>query len=108
MGVIDEVVGKAVEAFGRQRIIGIFEKEVEIYAKQLDIRPSEIRSYIHLHLRLGSTYSIQNRRVAVQPKKAEQVIEIFNQRVKFYSDVYPLLTKQTIEVVVEGHLKSKV
>ena len=98
MGIADEV-GEALKRFGEQRIVEVFEKEVITYAKQLDMKPSEVRRDIYQHLDL---------KLAVVSEEAEQVIEIFNQRVRFYSDQYPLLTKETIKRVIKEYLVNKV
>ncbi|MCK4453826.1 hypothetical protein KAU51_00535 [Candidatus Parcubacteria bacterium] len=99
MEIIDEVAGEALKAFAKQKIIEVFDEEVQIYAKQLEeIKPSHIRMYIYYYL---------DGKVAAS-EKVEQIIEIFEQRVKFYSTEYPLLSEPAIKEVIKKYLVNRV
>ena len=99
MEIEDDRVDWELKKFGKQKIVGVFEKEVQIYKKQLDMKPSEIRKHIYLYL---------DQRLPVVTEEEEQVIEIFDQRVKFYSTEYPFLSEEVIKKVIKEYLVNEI
>ena len=63
------------------------------------MKPSEILKYIYLYL---------DQRLPVVTEEEEQVIEIFDQRVKFYSTEYPFLSEEVIEKVIKEYLVNEI
>ncbi|MCK5044619.1 hypothetical protein KAR26_02735 [Candidatus Parcubacteria bacterium] len=82
--------------FGRESIIKVFKEEVKTYAKLLDLSEKEVCHHIIQHLIYCALPS--------KSKKEAKVLEIFNERVKFYSTTFPLLTEEVIKEVIKEHL----
>lgn len=77
-----------------------FEEEIAVYGKILEMKEQTIKNYIR--------QSLENNHQPVS-KEEYKVVEIFNQRVKYYSQKYaPLLTDKIIRNIIYESCQPKI
>ncbi|MFH1657530.1 MAG: hypothetical protein ABH919_03610 [bacterium] len=84
----------SLKRFGRARIISVFKEEAKTYSEIIEIPEELFIQYVKLHLSGEAV-----------PEKAQKVIEIFEERVNFYSRAFPAISAEAIKNVLKTYLE---